>query len=111
MASWIEEGPIRKKLRELLQNRPHLLKSPQLLEYYHIDSEIESMKEAKRREWQAKGYPESLIEKGFRLADDWVISMARAFLPKKPELQKELIRASYEKALAVADRWLKAMTE
>lgn len=74
-----------------------------------VDMAIERMKEEKRREWETRGYPPGLIEKALKLSDEWVLSMAQAFLPGKPELQKELIKLSYAKALDVASRWIEAL--
>ena len=94
-----EDGPLRKFLRER--------RSPVA---YPVNSEIEKMREAKRIEWQRKGYPPGLIDKALSLADGWIESMAGAFTPPgRPDIRKEIITSSYSKALEVADRWISTM--
>jgi len=102
-----EEGPIRKILRER-----GLLKrwSPEVAIYPPVDRELEAMREAKKREWKAKGYPEGLVDKALMLADRWVSSMAEAFAPpERRDVREAIIRGSYPKALEVGEAWIVAM--
>jgi len=105
----LEEGPIRSFIRQ----RPILSKIfPQLAIYPPVDKELETMREAKKLEWKRKGYPEGLIDKALILADRWVSSMAEAFTPPgREDIRREIIRASYPKALEVAERWITAMSK
>jgi len=104
-----EEGPLRKWLRE----RQPLLKrfgSPEVAIYPSVDRELEAMREAKKREWKAKGYPEGLVDKALILADRWVSSMAEAFAPpERRDIRETIIRGSYPKSLEVAENWITAM--
>jgi len=84
---------------------------PQVIGVRGVDTGLESIKEAKRREWRERGYPEGLITMGISLADSWIQSMAAAFAPDMPEVREAIIRASYGKALEVADHWVRAMGE
>jgi len=102
-----EEGPIRRWLRD----REPLLKrfgQPPAI-YPPVDRELEAMREAKKREWKARGYPEALVEKALLLANGWISSLADAFGAGKPEVREAIIRGSYDKALAVAENWIVAM--
>jgi len=105
-----QEGPIRRWLRE---REPLLkrLRTPQIAIYpLGIDRELESMREAKKREWKAKGYPEGLVDKALMLADRWVSSMAEAFAPpERRDVREAIIRGSYPKALEVGEAWIVAM--
>jgi len=104
-----EEGPLRHWLRErepLLKS----LRSPQIAIYPPVDRELEAMRDAKKREWKAKGYPEGLVEKALMLADRWVSSIAEAFAPpERRDIREAIIRGSYDKALSVAEAWIIAM--
>jgi len=99
----LEEGPVRRWLRE----RPFLKRQTAI--YPPVDRELEAKREAKRREWKAKGYPDSLIEHALVLADGWVSSIADAFSAGKPEVREAIIRGSYDKALSVGENWITAM--
>ena len=78
--------------------------------YPPVNSEIEKMREAKRIEWERKGYPPGLIDKALSLADGWVESMAGAFTPpNRPDIRKEIITSSYPKGLEVAEKWISTM--
>jgi len=107
--SILEKGPLRKFLR----NREPLLKrlrSPQIAVYPPVDRELEVMRETKKREWKAKGYPEGLVDKALVLADRWVSSMADAFAPpERRDVREAIIRSSYPKALEVGEAWIVAM--
>jgi len=68
------------------------------------------MREAKRREWRAKGYPEGLIDHALMLADGWVSSMAATWAPpERPDIREAIIRNAYPKALSVGEAWIVAM--
>lgn len=102
----LEEGPIRRLLRgeRIL---PGLL--PQGVR--GIDSGLEAMKEAKRREWSSRGYPPGLIDKASRMADEWSSSMARTWSPPgRPDVYEAILRTSYPKALDVAQKWIDVMS-
>jgi len=103
-----EEGPLRKLLRErgLLKR----LGSPQVAIYPPVDRELEAMREAKKREWKAKGYPEGLVEKALMLSDGWVSSLAATWAPPdRPDIREAIIRNAYPKALSVGEAWIVAM--
>jgi hypothetical protein len=74
-----------------------------------VDKVLESKRETKKREWLTKGYSPFLVEKGLLLADEWVASLAETWAPGMPEIQKVIVEKNYDRALDVADRWLKAM--
>jgi len=93
-------------LLEALTSRPRLL-GGQVIGVHGVDASLEAMKEAKRSEWRAKGYPEGLIDMGVSLADEWSSSMAEAFAP--PELKETVVRHVYPKGLDVAGRWISKM--
>ena len=103
-----ESGPLRKWLkdREPLIPRPRVLESPVT---YPVNSEIEKMREAKRIEWERKGYPPGLINKALSLADNWISSLAATFGGGQPEIREAIIRSSYPCALEVAEKWITAM--
>jgi len=106
--SFLEEGPLRKLLRErgLLKR----LRDPQIAIYPPVDRELEAMRDAKKREWKAKGYPEGMVDKALVLADRWVSSMAEAFAPpERRDVREAIIRGSYPKALEVGEAWIVAM--
>jgi len=98
------EGPLRRWLRE---RRP-LLKGQTAI-YPPVDRELEAKREAKKREWKAKGYPDGLIEHALVLADGWISSLADTFSAGKPEVREAIIRGSYDKALSVGENWIQAM--
>lgn len=105
----LEEGPIRSFLRK----RPIMSSLlPQLAIWPPVDRELEIMRERKKLEWKAKGYPEGLIDKALILADRWVSSMAAAFTPPgREDIREAIIKASYPKALEVAERWIIEMSK
>jgi len=99
----LKEGPLRKLLRE----RKGFFSQAAI--YPPVDRELEAKREAKKREWKEKGYPDGLIEHALVLADGWVSSMADAFSAGKPEVREAIIRGSYDKALSVGENWIQAM--
>jgi len=106
MSQLLENGPIRRLLRgdRIL---PRLL--PQGVR--GIDSSLESMKEAKRREWSSRGYSPGLIDKATRLADEWSSSMARTWSPPgRPDVYEAILKTSYPKALETADKWISVLS-
>ena len=77
-----------------------------------VDSELESLVEAKRREWEGKGYPPGLIARALTMAREWPASMFASRLyqavrgtPAERETQRQL----YRMGLDVAQRWIEAM--
>lgn len=74
-----------------------------------VDSGLESLKEAKKREWRIKGYSESLIRMATELADSWSIKMSEAFAP--PEIRETVVKYTYPKALETADAWITKLGE
>jgi len=105
--SILEEGPFRKMLRER-----GLFKRfrDQVAIYPPVDRELEAMREAKKREWKGKGYPEGLVEKALMLSDGWVSSLAATWAPPdRPDIREAIIRNAYPKALSVGEAWIVAM--
>jgi len=98
------EGPVRRWLRE---RRPFL--KGQTAIYPPVDRELEAKREAKRREWKARGYPDALIERALLLADGWISSLADTFGAGDPKIREAIIRSSYDKALSVGENWIVAM--
>ncbi|MEM2351998.1 MAG: hypothetical protein QXT26_06285 [Thermoproteota archaeon] len=108
--SLLEDGPIRSFLREWkpILPRPKLFgESIYVTGVGEVDSEIESMIEAKKREWRAKGASENLIRMAEELAREWASKMTAAFAP--PELRATVLKYNMAKALEVADRWITRM--
>ncbi|MBU2009677.1 MAG: hypothetical protein KJ624_07580 [Chloroflexi bacterium] len=87
-------------------------KFPQTLAPPGVDRELESLVEAKRREWEGKGYPPGLIARALTMAREWPASMFASRLyqavrgtPAELEAQRQL----YRMGLNVAQRWIEAM--
>jgi len=110
----------KKPLRSFLSKRPTILLEkplveklnldpPQVIGVRGIDAGLEAMKEAKRREWRAKGYSEKLISMALELAEDWTYRMSEVFAP--PELREAAVRYNFPKGLEVASRWIEVMGE
>jgi len=101
-----KEGPLRKLLRE----RGLLKRSSQIAIYPSVDRDLEAMREAKKREWKAKGYPEGLVEKALLLANGWVSSMAATWAPPgRSDVREAIIRHAYPRGLEVGEAWIVAM--
>jgi hypothetical protein len=109
LMSILEEGPLRRFLRER-QLLKGLWQPPAI--YPPVDRELEMMREAKKREWKAKGYPEDLIEHALMLADRWSSSMAATWAPPdRPGIREEILRSAYPRALEVGQKWIEAMAK
>jgi len=108
-----KEGPIRRFLaeRETLIPRKKLFHHSPQVTPLKIDRKLESMREAKKSEWLAKGYSPALVEKALKLADTWGWGMAKGLLPGMPEAQEVLVRSTYPKALETAEHWLETMAK
>jgi len=74
-----------------------------------IDAELERIKEEKRREWRAKGFPEPLIRMAEDLATEWALKMSEVFTP--PELREASFRYNLPKGLEVASKWIEVMRQ
>lgn len=113
-----EKGPIRRFLSErktIVLDEPLVKKlggnpgSPVLLEY---NGELIGLKEAKRREWTAKGYSPSLQDMALTLAEEWADRMSSFVVGviKEPEYRARAYRELYKTGLdEVAERWITAM--
>jgi len=75
-------------------------------EYIDINS-IQKLREDRFKEWEVK-YPKHLVEMAKVFADEWILSMARAFAPEE-EIQKAIIKARYPLSLDAAEKWLVRM--
>lgn len=114
MAEFLEEGPIRKFIREWkpILPREKLLKEffgepspPVLIGGEWVDAEIDRMIEEKQKEWRTRGYTENQIRMATDLAKGWISKMSEAFAPE--ELKSAVAKHITPKALEVADSWLK----
>jgi hypothetical protein len=73
----------------------------------YMDARFEPLREKKRAEWTAKGYPPGLIEKALRWAEDWARGIATRFV-KPPELAATVAESIYPEALELSEEWIKA---
>lgn len=103
----LKERLIRKMLKERRFLKHGLFS--QVAIYPPVDRELEAKREAKKREWKAKGYPDGLIEHALLLADGWISSLADTFGAGDPKVREAIIRGSYDKALSVGENWIVAM--
>jgi len=116
----LKEGPIRKFLKE----RETLVPRKKIIDFFSssssrsvwvagvkVDAELERMKEEKVAEWRRRGYSESLIRMATDLAESWTRSMAEAFAPTMPEVQKAIAKATFPKGLETADHWITKIGE
>ena len=76
-----------------------------------VDMGLESLKEKYVSRWRAAGYSEGLIRMALDLAEEWTRSLAEAYFPGDPEMQKIFARRNYEKGLKTADRWIRKIGE
>ena len=105
-----KKGPIRTFLEErkpLLERRPKILKS--FSRSPVIDERFESLREAKRREWTARGIPEKLQKRALEWATEYSSGMARRIAPDEPELRKRIEDALYPQSLDLATRWIEGL--
>jgi len=81
-----------------------------------VDTGIESLIAAKRREWEAKGYRPGLIDKALLWAKQWAWGLLKSPLyrnvtERHPELEEEIARSLYTTGLEQAEKWITAFTE
>lgn len=111
-----ESGPIRKILSErktIILDEPLIKRiglTGQALEY---DSELAQLRNAKMREWTAKGYSPKLQSMAFELAGEWADRMSDWMLRiiEEPNLKRKAYTALYKEGLdMVAERWIQSMS-
>lgn len=114
LAELLEDGPVRKFLREWkpILPREKLFKEflgasspPVLVGGEWVDADIDRLIEEKQKEWRERGYTENQIRMATDLARGWISKMSEAFAPD--ELKSAVARHIAPKALEVADSWLK----
>ena len=105
--SILEEGPIRRRVRELLEKRSRVVERGSVSKGYYEEAGIEKMVEEKRAEWQRKDYPDHFIRMAEDLAREWTSSMVGFLAP--PELREAITPYVMEKGLAIANRWITTM--
>jgi len=76
----------------------------------YLDHRYEKSRETKVAEWRAKGYPEALIEKTLKWADEWARGIARRFI-KDPIMQSQVAETLYPEALELSSRFIEAMAK
>lgn len=76
----------------------------------YINSRYETAREKKVAEWRAKGYPEALIEKTLKWADEWSRGIARRFI-KDPVMRVQVEESLYPEALNLSERFIEAMAK
>jgi len=67
------------------------------------------LREAKKGEWLSQGYDPKLVDMALTFADEWVLSLAKTYLPGKADMQKTMIELNYPRALDAAEKWLTGM--
>ncbi len=75
-----------------------------------IDAELEPLREAKRSEWRAKGYPEGMIDRALTWAEEYTIGMA-AKITTDPALRRRIEQELYPKSLEMSEKWIRGFTE
>lgn len=70
----------------------------------------EKLREQKRNEWRAKGYPDKLIEDALKWADKWCKGMARRFI-REPILRAQVEEHLFPEALELSDKFIEAMAK
>lgn len=75
-----------------------------------VDAKFEPLREGKRAEWRAKGYPEGMIEKALTWAEEYTIGMA-AKITTDPALKFRVEQELYPKALEMSDKWISGFLE
>ena len=111
MGVLFKEGPLRRWLKE---RKPMLEARPKILEPAGpnpvVDARFEAMREEKRREWTAAGFPEKLQTRAFTWAEEYSIGMAER-ITKDPELQERIKTELYPQALELSEKWMKGLME
>ena len=75
-----------------------------------VDAKFEPLREGKRAEWRAKGYPEGMIEKALTWAEEYTIGMA-AKITTDPALRFRVEQELYPKALEMSNKWISGFLE
>ena len=109
--SILEEGPLRRWLKErkpILEARPKILK----LAGHNpvVDTRFEAMREGKKREWTAAGFPTKLQTRALTWAEEWSTGMAER-ITKDPELRERIKTELYPQALELSEKWMKGLIE
>lgn len=76
----------------------------------YLDGRFEASREKKVEEWKAKGYPDALITKTLKWADEWARGIARRFI-KDPTMQTQVAETLYPEALELSERFIEAMAK
>lgn len=76
----------------------------------YIDGRYESAREKKVAEWKAKGYPEALIGKTLKWADEWSKGIAARFI-RDPVMRAQVEESIYPQALELSSRFIEAMAK
>lgn len=76
----------------------------------YLDGRFETARERKIAEWRAKGYPQGLIDKTLKWADEWARGIARRFI-KDPAMQTTVAETLYPEALELSERFIEAMAK
>lgn len=76
----------------------------------YIDGRYESAREKKVAEWKAKGYPEALIEKTLKWANEWARGIAARFI-RDPVMRAQVEESLYPQALELSEKFIEAMAK
>jgi len=76
----------------------------------YVDGRYADAREQKVAEWRTKGYPEPLIEKTLKWADEWCRGTAKRFI-KDPVMQVQVEQSLGPEALELSDRFIIAMAQ
>lgn len=76
----------------------------------YINGRYESAREKKVADWKAKGYPEALIEKTLKWADEWSKGIAARFI-RDPVMRAQVEESIYPQALELSERFIEAMAK
>jgi hypothetical protein len=100
------------EMRERLKKRTTFLLRKPLLAGSNpadqkVDSDVDALIEAKKKEWRAAGYTENQANMAINLAREWANSMTTAFAP--PELRSAVFKHNLEKGFTVAEHWLRGL--
>lgn len=72
-----------------------------------VDARFETLREKKKKEWEAKGYSPGLIEKALLWANEWARGIARRFV-RPPELAARVAESIYPEALELSEKYIEA---